>query len=239
LYRWPDATRKFGVAGTISPRMIENPINYSSSRYEEVFFYNYKPKHGDIIIDAGSGAGEHLDYLSYLVGGSGLVIAVEADPELYELSKILVLKLGLDNVRLVNAALFSESDLDIILHKQPDWVESSVNSKFLENKDSISVSVKTTTIDKLLKDFNLKKIDFIKMNIEGAEADAVLGCKDSLSKIKNWCISTHDFAEIFTQKQVESFFIKNNLEYFFYPKVDGLYQPWLEGYLFSNSIDKA
>jgi FkbM family methyltransferase len=218
--------------------MIEDPINYSSSRYEEVFFYNYRPKRGDIVIDAGSGAGEHLDYLSYLVGSSGLVIAVEADPELHELSKILVLKLGLDNVKLVNAALFSESDLDIILHKQPDWVESSVNSKFLEKKDSIPVNIKTITIDKILKDFNLENIDYIKMNIEGAEADAVLGCKESLSKIKNWCISTHDFAEIFTQKEVESFFIKNNLEYLFYPKVDGLYQPWLEGYLYSNLDNK-
>jgi hypothetical protein len=44
--------------------------------------------------------------------------------------------------------------------------------------------VALTTIDNLADEFKLDRVDFIKMDIEGAEVDALLGAHDTLSKYR-------------------------------------------------------
>jgi FkbM family methyltransferase len=53
-----------------------------------------------------------------------------------------------------------------------------------DNIDEKMVSIKTISIDEFLKEENLKRIDFIKMDIEGSEEKALLGAKETLRKFK-------------------------------------------------------
>jgi hypothetical protein len=58
-----------------------------------------------------------------------------------------------------------------------------VNRSRLETKGS-ALSVQTTTIDEMAKTFQWPRVDFIKMDIEGAEMDALAGAATTLKRWK-------------------------------------------------------
>ena len=221
FYFWADR-QKNRLRGTSSTEPLLDPIKESQMLYDSLFFRKYWPKNGDVIIDAGSGPGEHIDYLSYLVGDSGLVIAIEADPKLHQQANMLVSKLGLKNVVLINAAISKDSDSKIELYMGDHWIQSTVVPGHYNNE---VVSVNTISIDDIFVKLNLDKVDYIKMNVEGAEVSALAGAESNFEKVLNWCISTHDFVEIPTQKDVEAFFKSKGVSYEYYsgPSSDPAY----------------
>ena len=50
-----------------------------------------------------------------------------------------------------------------------------------------------TTLDYIFRSLGLSRVDFLKMNIEGAERLALSGMGEMAQKTKNVCISCHDF----------------------------------------------
>lgn len=46
------------------------------------------------------------------------------------------------------------------------------------------INIETIPIDEFVKEENLKRVDFIKMDIEGSEEKALLGAKETLRKFK-------------------------------------------------------
>ena len=57
-------------------------------------------------------------------------------------------------------------------------------------KYSRSISVKTVTLSKLLE--NEKAIDFVKVDVEGAERKVLEGSIPILDKVKSWLIELHN-----------------------------------------------
>jgi len=53
--------------------------------------------------------------------------------------------------------------------------------------------VPCTTLDYIFQSLELPQVDFLKMNIEGAERLALSGMGAMVQKTKNICISCHDF----------------------------------------------
>jgi hypothetical protein len=53
--------------------------------------------------------------------------------------------------------------------------------------------VEGLTFDSLSERNHIGRIDFLKMNIEGAERNALPGCRHALARIRNVCIAAHDF----------------------------------------------
>ena len=47
-----------------------------------------------------------------------------------------------------------------------------------------SIRVRQTTIDALVRERNLTRLDFIKIDVEGGEPDVVLGARDTISRYK-------------------------------------------------------
>jgi hypothetical protein len=53
--------------------------------------------------------------------------------------------------------------------------------------------VAATTLDQLCSDLSIAKVDYLKMNIEGAERFALVGGRETLRQIDALCICAHDF----------------------------------------------
>jgi hypothetical protein len=56
-----------------------------------------------------------------------------------------------------------------------------------------AVPVVGTTVDPPSEQLQLAPIDFLKMNIEGAERLAILGMKHALRRVRHLCVACHDF----------------------------------------------
>jgi len=152
------------------------------------WFHVYQPKPGDVIVDVGAGRGEDTFAFSRAVGPHGRVLAVEAHPETFVYLQKMVEYNRLDNVRALNLAV-SDAPGDVFINTGPDWQKNSITGV----PSAGGHRVPADTLDNLLDREGLSRVDFLKMNIEGAEAAALRGLVDSQSRIRSICIACHDF----------------------------------------------
>jgi FkbM family methyltransferase len=165
---------------TISPKQLDEITR-------DTFFYTYTPRRGDVVVDVGAGVGTETLTLSRLVGGTGRVIAIEAHPETYRcLAKLCELN-ALDNVSPRQLAIMDKSGPVTLSDVETDIS----NTVMRETADAISVP--GVSLDELAETEQLQRIDFLKMNIEGAEAPALQGMRRTLGMTHHLAISCHDF----------------------------------------------
>lgn len=113
------------------------------------------------------------------------VIAVEAHPWTCALFRRTVELNGLTNVQVVNAAISDVNDTTQISDG------TTVSNRVVS--DGSGVSIPAMTIDRLVEQFGLDRIDFLKMNVEGSERQAVTGMAASHRLVRHAVISCHDF----------------------------------------------
>ncbi len=139
------------------------------------YIQKYRLKKDDIVVDAGAHIGMFTLYASKKVGNYGRVIAFEPDKENYnKLLKNIHLN-NLNNVIALNKGLWSKNT-KLNFSDTHDSYSSFINVSY--PKPLIKVLV--VTLDKELKKLKYKKSDFIKMDIEGAEIEAIKGAKNLL-----------------------------------------------------------
>ena len=165
-----------------------------------IFFKEYRVNPGDTVFTIGAGVGEEVEYLSQRVGKNGRVFAIEADPDIFNKLQNNVSNYKKQNVTLLNMAVHEFIGKSYIV--QEDKIFGQCNYISLTKTEN-SIEVETTTMDNLVKDFNIDSIDYIKVNIEGSERPLLNGFKESFGIVKNWCISCHDFTGIEDQKTFE------------------------------------
>ncbi len=133
---------------------------------------------GDVVLDAGANLGTFTRFA--LRRGAQRVIAFEPEPTNIACFKDTFRReLDAGQVVLVEAALWdSSSTLDF---SEPPEGNSGLGSVVGRN-GTASVTVRATTIDESVAGLNLDRVDFIKMDIEGAEARALLGGPKTLAR---------------------------------------------------------
>lgn len=181
IYIWNDSA-------AVSSNCFYNPcMNYSDL---DLFFFKYFPMEGDILINIGVANGSEIPEFSKYVGSKGKVFAIEADPNccrrLRKLKKILTLK----NLTILETAV-GETNKNIRFYQD----KNEINNRILDDgEDSKNfIEIKQLSFDKLLKLLKLNTIDFVKVNIEGAEMKLLESLNKSNCDILNWCIGCHDF----------------------------------------------
>jgi len=155
-----------------------------------------KARPGDYVIDGGGGWGDTALYFAHEVGPQGRVFTFEFTPENLEVfDRNLKLNPELaKRIAIFENALWDQSGEDCTY--SPSGPATSLNS-------SKEGSLRTTTlsIDDLVKQEKLPKVDLIKMDIEGAELKALRGAEETIRTFKpKLAISVyhkpHDIAEI-------------------------------------------
>jgi FkbM family methyltransferase len=156
---------------------------------DDYWFYLYKPGAGHVIVDIGAGRGEDVFAFSRAVGPAGRVWAIEPHPISFAaLGKLCELN-RLSNVTLLNYACMERAG-ELQIETLPVWESNYVR----DGAPSLaSYPVKGVRFDDLAAEHGIERIDFLKMNIEGAERQALPGCARALARARFVCVAAHDF----------------------------------------------
>ena len=147
----------------------------------QVYFSHYTPKKNEVYIDIGAGYGHESIWLA--MHNQGVIIHnIEANPIVY--SHLCKSTEKFSNIQNYNLVISKEDVLSLPFSS--DYI--SVDS----HNDKNPIKINGISLDDFLKKSNIKYIDLLKMNIEGAEIDVMQNIND-FSKIKRFVISCHDF----------------------------------------------
>ena len=142
------------------------------------YLRHYNLKKGDIVVDAGANIGVITVIFSKKVGDTGKIIAIEPEEENLRLLEMNIKKHSLKNVIVIKKGLYCKKDKKLLtLHSSGDH---TLYDKFMREGEKVAIEV--DTLDNLLKELKIEKVDFIKMDIEGAEIDAIKGMEKTLLK---------------------------------------------------------
>jgi len=157
---------------------IEHVDNdYIRDRIETFILEGYRYKKicsaekGDYVIDCGAYTGNTVRYFANKVGAYGKVFAFEAMPETFNILKD---NINDKNVLLYNNAIYSKPC------KIPFTKEANSASHMTNSHDSIIIDA--VSIDNFVENNCIKKINFIKMDIEGNELDGIKGAEKTIKR---------------------------------------------------------
>src|ERR671914_3146193 len=157
--------------------------------HEDDIIKRFTPKEGDIVVDIGAHIGLYTIISSKRVGTKGKVVAIEAHPGNFEMLNSNIKLNQLTNVIPLNYAVHSkETKVKLYLPSgesgftkyntiMPNWINTQ--EKFVE--------VNANTLDYLLQlnQIRQEEVNWIKIDVEGAELEVLKGATNVLSKSKD------------------------------------------------------
>lgn len=148
----------------------------------------YTPRPGDVIVDVGAGRGEDELAFSRDVGTNGRVVAVEAHPGSFRLLQQFCTHNGLSNVLPVHAAASDHRGRTFIADDPGGAWEAAA----LTSSDA-GFEVEALPVDDVCAAAHVDRVAFLKVNIEGAEREALAAMTSTLARTDVVCICAHDF----------------------------------------------
>ena len=121
----------------------------------------------NVIFDIGSNIGTTVIYFA-LTHPTAKIFAFEADPDTSKRFKINTAVFS-DRIVFIEKAVYSKDNTFVEFHSSPTihW-----SSSIVERPGTISLSIPTITLDRVIEDFAIEHVDLIKFDIEGGEYDA-------------------------------------------------------------------
>ncbi|MFA6978805.1 MAG: class I SAM-dependent methyltransferase [Ignavibacteriaceae bacterium] len=166
------------------------PVDYTfNSEIKEQLLVRRLVKPGMTVFDLGAHLGKYTKLFSLLTENEGKVYAFEPTPESFnELEKETTV-LNLKNVFLINKAVYSENStlkFNQFPQKYSSW--NGLGNPIMENPEDHqkfvphvkSIEVEAVAIDKFCEESGIIKIDYVKLDVEGAEIFALFGMKELL-----------------------------------------------------------
>lgn len=170
-FRFKPLARHMGGRGLFIYREKIEPLLQFGDKFISV---------GDVCIDAGANQGMYALAFASQVDRLGRVLAIEPMPYAQDIIRENAELNKFHNIEIIPNVL-SDIERDHIL----DFSKGVASASIIHDFGGIdTLEVKSTTIDKIVEFYNLKKLDFIKMDIEGAELSALRGAEHSLSRFK-------------------------------------------------------
>jgi FkbM family methyltransferase len=165
------------------------------SVYKEIFIQNeydyYYNNNPCIIVDAGANIGLSAVFYANKFPNSK-ILAIEPEDSNFNLLKKNVAQYK--QIHPIQAALWhEEGTLSVTDIHSGHWgflVDSETSNN--SNNYTVSQSVKSITINSILKDYNISKIDILKIDIEGAEKEVFKDTSYWINKVDSIVIELHE-----------------------------------------------
>jgi len=172
-----------------------------------ISFYNYNPKERDIVFIVGAHIGHEIFYMPRFKTN---IHAFEPHPKS---CSILKMNVGFNDDVHINCTSVSDYIGDSWISNTNDSVANSTVEK------NMGIHVSSTTLEKYILDNNIKRINLLKINIEGDEVKSLNGLGDMIEIVDNFAVSCHDFlysrtgnTKYKTKKDVISFLGENGFK---------------------------
>lgn len=136
---------------------------------------------GDIVLDCGASDGDFTR--EALAAGAKLVVSIEISPPAIECLRRNLAQPIADHRAIVYPKGVWDSEGTLRLNVADS--NFAANSVVLQPDGSHGdVLAPLTTIDNIVRELGLPRVDFIKMDIEGAEVNALAGARETITKFK-------------------------------------------------------
>ena len=183
------------------PIVFKDEENFSFYQYPgDDIYFNYQRKNvgdsscvrkylaknvnpGDLCIDVGACIGSVSVPLWEYVGHSGLVISIEADPNNIDRLKKNIALNSHPNDYVLNIAL-TDKDGTVQLRRylgNNGW-QTIGNPTFASSVPNILIEVETTSMDSVLRRYGITSVDFVKIDVEGAEPIVLNGMRSLIKE---------------------------------------------------------
>ncbi len=152
------------------------------------YSYSYKTKNVTTIVDVGANIGMFTRFIRERYPNSN-IFCIEPEPSNFEQLKINVKED--DKTFLINKAIWTDN-LGVnmaIDDKYGEW-----GARVSSTKNELT-KVGSITMNDLVKDYNLKNIDILKIDVEGAEKFIFEKNLSWMNKVNTLIIELHDFME--------------------------------------------
>ncbi len=178
------------VMDRAKPARIDRVDDFSfDSELKEQQLVRRLVKPGMKVLDVGAHHGKYTRLLAHLVGPTGRVVAFEPTPASAEVLESRIRLAGFTQVELRREAVFSEPGF-VELHEFPQTY-SSWNSLGVpampDPQDSRRIvpvvatrQVRANSLDAYCRGAGLEQVDYLKLDVEGAELDALRGAQHLL-----------------------------------------------------------
>lgn len=201
--------------------------------YKEIFIdeiYRFNPSNDKkVILDCGANMGLSVLFFS-LNYPNHEIIAFEPDDQIFSLLKKNVETFDLTNVELVKKAVWDKEDaLEF-------YTDGGMGGRI---KESYSNQIPKRVETIRLKEFLNGNIDFLKIDIEGAEEIILIDCENELAKVNKIFFEYHGFVDR-PQRLHDMLAILNNSGFHYYIKESFTRRkPFLDEHLICERFDMA
>jgi|APSaa5957512535_1039671.scaffolds.fasta_scaffold15777_2 FkbM family methyltransferase len=172
---------------------------------------------GDIVVDVGANIGYYTLIFAQLVGKSGKVFAFEPEPKNFEILKKNIEINNYQNIIAEQKIVSDKSGMMKLFIAEQGIVGHRIQQKTDSQK---FIEIESIILDDYLKNLNLSgKINFIKIDVEGAEVKVLEGSKIIIEKSDQLKIFTEFNREDIKKYNYDpeyllSFLIKNKFNFF-------------------------
>ncbi len=185
-HAWGDSHTLYSEVPWSAPRQL-------TEQFLPLFFHDYRPGPGDLVVDCGAGIGTEIRALSQQVGTTGRVIAIEAGADAHRRLARMVADLPVPNVEAIQVAVSDWSGAGAFL--STDGIDGAADYlvRASSGPESLTGTVQVATLEEVLQSRGVERVDYLRMNIEGEEARALRGLGRLLPEVRHVCVSCHDF----------------------------------------------
>lgn len=142
----------------------------------------FLPGKGGVVIEAGAYVGYKAISFAQRVGSSGKVIVIEASPDNFRLLCSNIDENGLGEVaKPINCAVWNK-DEKLLLMSKTRMKHTIVDTDELSFEANDTINAKS--LDTIIDDFGLEAVDFLNLQLNGAEIEAIEGLQRNFHRVR-------------------------------------------------------